>query len=165
MCYVKFDKNLLKTNLSARAMILYALMANRAELSAANGWVDANGVYIYYTITAVMDEMHVSRSQAIRLLHELETEGLIQRQRQDGNRNKPLKIYLPRGAKNDTLRGVKNDTTRGVKNDTLIKRDNNNNRFRSNRKTDSYPATYDIALYESTSVIYEEDEEEMNVPK
>ena len=156
MCYVKFDKNLLKTNLSARAMILYALMANRAELSAANGWVDANGVYIYYTITAVMEEMRISRSQAIRLLHELETEGLIQRQRQDGNRNKPLKIYLPRGVKNDTLRGVKNDT--------LIKRDNNNKGTRS-RKTDSYPATYDIALYESTSVIYEEDEEEMNVPK
>ena len=94
MCFIKFDKNLLKTGLSPRAMILYALISNRISISEKNGWCDSSGTYCYYTLSAIMEELSIKRSQAQRLLHELEAAELIIRQRQDGNRTKPFKIYI-----------------------------------------------------------------------
>ena len=94
MCYIKFDKELLKTGLSPRAMILYALISDRISLSKQNGWCDSFGTYCYYTLSAIMEELSIKRSQAQRLLHELEDAELILRQRQDGNRTKPFKIYI-----------------------------------------------------------------------
>ena len=94
MCYIKFDKELLKTGLSPRAMILYALISDRISLSKQNGWCDSFGTYCYYTLSAIMEELSIKRSQAQRLLHELEAAELILRQRQDGNRTKPFKIYI-----------------------------------------------------------------------
>ena len=94
MCFIKFDKKLLKTGLSPRAMILYALISNRISISEQNGWKDSVGTYCYYTLSAIMEELSIKRSQAQRLLHELEAAELILRQRQDGNRTKPFKIYI-----------------------------------------------------------------------
>ena len=94
MCYIKFDKELLKTGLSPRAMILYALISDRISLSKQNGWCDSFGTYCYYTLSAIMEELSIKRSQAQRLLHELEAAELILRQRQSGNRTKPFKIYI-----------------------------------------------------------------------
>ena len=94
MCFIKFDKKLLKTGLSPRAMILYALISNRISISEQNGWKDSFGTYCYYTLSAIMEELSIKRSQAQRLLHELEDAELILRQRQDGNRTKPFKIYI-----------------------------------------------------------------------
>ena len=94
MCFIKFDKKLLKTGLSPRAMILYALISNRISISNQNGWKDSSGTYCYYTLSAIMEELSIKRSQAQRLLHELEAAELILRQRQDGNRTKPFKIYI-----------------------------------------------------------------------
>ena len=94
MCFIKFDKKLLKTGLSPRAMILYALISNRISISEQNGWKDSFGTYCYYTLSAIMEELSIKRSQAQRLLHELEAAKLILRQRQDGNRTKPFKIYI-----------------------------------------------------------------------
>ena len=86
MCFIKFDKNLLKTGLS--------LISDRISLSKQNGWCDSFGTYCYYTLSAIMEELSIKRSQAQRLLHELEDAELILRQRQDGNRTKPFKIYI-----------------------------------------------------------------------
>ena len=94
MCFIKFDKKLLKTGLSPRAMILYALISNRISISEQNGWKDSFGTYCYYTLSAIMEELSIKRSQAQRLLHELEDAELILRKQQDGNRTKPFKIYI-----------------------------------------------------------------------
>ena len=95
MCYIKFDKELLKTGLSPRAMILYALISNRINISEQNGWKDSfGGVYCYYTMEAIAKEMCIEKRQARRLIAELEAAKLILRQRQDGNRTKPFKIYI-----------------------------------------------------------------------
>ena len=95
MCYIKFDKELLKTGLSPRAMILYALISNRIGISTQNGWCDSfGGVYCYYTMEAIAKEMCIEKRQARRLIAELEAAKLILRQRQDGNRTKPFKIYI-----------------------------------------------------------------------
>lgn len=104
MCYVKFDKELLKTGLSPRAMILYALIADRIGLSTENGWKDSFGTFCYYTMNSIAEEMNIDKRQAQRLIHELEAAELILRQRQKGN--KPFKIYIApvsvRGDKNVT---------------------------------------------------------------
>ena len=95
MCFIKFDKKLLKTGLSPRAMILYALISNRISISEQNGWKDSfGGVYCYYTMEAIAKEMCIEKRQARRLIAELEAAKLILRQRQDGNRTKPFKIYI-----------------------------------------------------------------------
>ena len=95
MCFIKFDKKLLKTGLSPRAMILYALISNRISISEQNEWKDSfGGVYCYYTMEAIAKEMCIEKRQARRLIAELEAAKLILRQRQDGNRTKPFKIYI-----------------------------------------------------------------------
>ena len=94
MCFIKFDKKLLKTGLSPRAMILYALISDRLSLSKQNNWRDSfGGVYCYYTMEAIAEEMCIDKRQARRLIAELEAAKLILRQRQNGNRTKPFKIY------------------------------------------------------------------------
>ena len=94
MCFIKFDKELLKTGLSPRAMILYALISNRISISKQNGWCDSFGTYCYYTMESIAEEMCIDKRQARRLISELEAAELILRQRQSGNRTKPFKIYI-----------------------------------------------------------------------
>ena len=94
MCFIKFDKKLLKTGLSPRAMILYALISNRISISKQNGWCDSFGTYCYYTMESIAEEMCIDKRQARRLISELEAAELILRQRQSGNRTKPFKIYI-----------------------------------------------------------------------
>ena len=118
MCYIKFDKELLKTGLSPRAMILYALISDRISLSKQNGWCDSFGTYCYYTLSAIMEELSIKRSQAQRLLHELEAAELILRQRQSGNRTKPFKIYIApinEGTKMSPHEGTKMSSHEGTK--------------------------------------------------
>ena len=62
MCYIKFDKELLKTGLSPRAMILYALISDRISLSKQNGWCDSFGTYCYYTLSAIMEELSIKNN-------------------------------------------------------------------------------------------------------
>lgn len=120
MCYIKFDKELLKTGLSPRAMILYALISNRINISEQNGWKDSfGGVYCYYTMEAIAKEMCIEKRQARRLIAELEAAKLILRQRQDGNRTKPFKIYIAPiknvGTKMSFREGTKMSSHEGTK--------------------------------------------------
>lgn len=62
---VLFSENF--KNLSAEAKILYGLMLDRTQLSAANNWCDKNGeVFIFFTITETVvllsqrDRIHIS---------------------------------------------------------------------------------------------------------
>ena len=109
MCFIKFDKKLLKTGLSPRAMILYALISDRLSLSKQNNWRDSfGGVYCYYTMEAIAEEMCIDKRQARRLIAELEAAKLILRQRQNGNRTKPFKIYAyNEGTKMSSHEGTK----------------------------------------------------------
>ena len=113
MCFIKFDKNLLKTGLSPRAMILYALISNRISLSKQNGWFDSFGTYCYYTMESIAEEMCIDKRQARRLISELEAAELIIRQRQSGNRTKPFKIYI--APINEVNEGTKMSSHEGTK--------------------------------------------------
>jgi len=118
MCYIKFDKELLKTGLSPRAMILYALISDRLSLSKQNGWCDSFGTYCYYTMESIAEEMCIEKRQARRLIAELEAAELILRQRQSGNRTKPFKIYIApinEGTKMSSHEGTKMSSHEGTK--------------------------------------------------
>ena len=118
MCFIKFDKKLLKTGLSPRAMILYALISNRIGISKQNGWCDDFGVYCYYTMEAIAEELYIDKRQARRLISELEAAELILRQRQSGNRTKPFKIYIApinEGTKMSSHEGTKMSSHEGTK--------------------------------------------------
>ena len=71
--------------LSYGAVILYALLLDRVNLSRVNGWFDKeNRVYIIYTIEEISKKMKCSGPTAIKLLQELDDEtgvGLISKVR------------------------------------------------------------------------------------
>ena len=79
--------------LSVHAKLLYALMADRANLSLSNEWIDRNGrVFIYFTIREICETLLCAHDKACRTLLELEDFGLIERQKQgQGN---PTRIYV-----------------------------------------------------------------------
>lgn len=131
MCYIKFDKELLKTGLSPRAMILYALISDRISLSKQNGWCDSFGTYCYYTMQTIAEEMCIDKRQARRLISELEAAELILRQRQTGT--KPFKIYIApvRGDKNVPSEGTKMSSLEGTKMSPKSEQYNQNNRVSS----------------------------------
>ena len=81
-------------SLSTEAKLLYGLMLDRIGLSIHSGWVDElDHVYIYYSLTEIMDQMGCGHNKAIRLLKELDQDiGLIRRKRQ--GLGKPDRIYV-----------------------------------------------------------------------
>lgn len=80
-------------DLSAKAKLLYGLMADRMQLSAINGWCDKNReVFILYTITETSEMLGCGHDKATRLQRELEKYNLLHRKYQD--KGKPAKLYV-----------------------------------------------------------------------
>ena len=65
-------------NLSASAKLLYSYLADRAQLSANNGWKDINGnVFIYCTIHETQQLLGCGHNKATAIMQELERFSLI----------------------------------------------------------------------------------------
>lgn len=82
-------------NLSTDAKLLYGMMLDRMGLSARNGWYDElDRVYIYYTVEEITEDLCCGHNKAVRLLAELDTNGvgLIERKKQ--GQGKPTMIYV-----------------------------------------------------------------------
>lgn len=80
-------------DITTDAKLLYSLMLDRSSLSAKNGWLDKEGrVYIFYTLEQIMSDMHCANQKATKLLKELETKGLIERQKR--GQGKVTRIYV-----------------------------------------------------------------------
>ena len=71
-------------NVSTDAKLLYCILLNRMNLSAKNGWMDAESrVYIIFTIEEIKSSLGCAEKKAVKLLNELEKRcGLIERKRQ-----------------------------------------------------------------------------------
>ena len=71
-----------------------AILLDRMDLSARNGWLDEEGrVYIIFTIEEIKGALGCAEKKAVKLLDELEKKcGLIERKRQ--GLGKPNLIYV-----------------------------------------------------------------------
>lgn len=79
--------------ISYSAKYLYMKFFDRIKVSEKNGWIDDKlGVYIYYTIESIKEDLGIGQRKAIQLKRELIDRGLIEEVRQ--GLNKPNKIYL-----------------------------------------------------------------------
>lgn len=99
--YISVPKVLLGTEdpvyrtLSADAILLYSLLLDLVSLSQKNGWMDEAGrVYIRYPVNKLAEKLHCGRDKVLRLLTELETHGLLLRQKQ--GRGKANLLFLRR---------------------------------------------------------------------
>ena len=113
-------------NISTDAKLLYAILLDRMNLSAKNGWMDEAGrVYIIFTIDEIKGSIGCAEKKAVKLLDELERKcGLIERKRQ--GLGKPNLIYVKNFVDNSVDNHVEgqflncqNDNSGTVKNTTL----------------------------------------------
>lgn len=98
--YIPYARFLLETPLNDTARVVYSLLLSRIYLSQSNGWVDGQGrVFCRYRIKDLMADTGKSKSTIVMALADLESQGLLDRQR-EGTWN-ANKFYL-RVPVNDT---------------------------------------------------------------
>ena len=91
--YLALPKELLKLDLSPTAMVVYALLLDRANLSQKSGWTDEKGrVYVHFAFESIAMYMGFSKATARRALKELEKQELIYKI--PTGYMKPNQIYL-----------------------------------------------------------------------
>jgi hypothetical protein len=80
-------------NLSGDCVLLYSLMLDRVGLSRQNNWIDNQGrVYIYFTISEIMDKFGYAKGKAVKTLARLCDAGLVEKKTQ--GLTKPNILYL-----------------------------------------------------------------------
>ncbi len=80
-------------DMSTDAKLLYGLLLDRVSLSVSSGWIDEQGrVYIIYTISSIMRDLHCASKKAVKLLKELEKYGIVEKVTK--GQGKPALIYV-----------------------------------------------------------------------
>ena len=83
--YYPLPRDILQKNIPATAMLLYAVLLDRATLSQKNSWTDETGrVYVIYPKEKLAETLGSSLSTVKRQLNALEAAGLITRDRPSG---------------------------------------------------------------------------------
>ena len=91
--FFMLPKEIMNKKLSDGGKLLYTLMLDRSSLSSQNGWRDDEGkIYIYFTTKEIKETFGWGEQKVIKILGELEREGLIEKKRQ--GLGKPSKIYV-----------------------------------------------------------------------
>jgi hypothetical protein len=145
---------LLDMGLSPRAVLAAGLILSRLNLSATGGnnWRDENGVFCYYSVDDLSADLHINRRQTSNVFSELLASNVIERR---SNGNRLYRIYAGNicHAKNCMA-----DMQKIASLHTIYSINKNSSSSRTTKKLipDGIPATYDISLYESSSVIDEE---------
>lgn len=104
--YMPVPRALLGMELPSTAILLYAALLDRATLSRKNHYADGGRVYVIYPIEKLAETLSVSDTAVKRHLRELESRGLIHRQRQQGNGPNRIYLNLPTGSAGGTERPV-----------------------------------------------------------
>ena len=91
--YMAYPRFLLISDLNETARLIYILLLDRARLSLKNDWVDEQGkAYVFYPIRELAEDCHKSEMTVKNALADLQSYGLIRRQRQGGRTAN--KIYV-----------------------------------------------------------------------
>ena len=94
--YLPYPLFLLDMKISMTAKAVYALLLRRSSLSQFNHWEDELGrVFIIYPIDAIAADLHKGRTTIKHTLNELESCGLLERQRQTTGTANLLYVRLP----------------------------------------------------------------------
>ena len=137
--YYPVPRELLNRNLPSTAILLYAVLLDRATLSRKNGWTDEAGrVYVVYPIEKLAETLHISETAVKRHLAELTQDGLIERQRPVGNGPSHIFVNIPEESRS-TAEGQPNAPSESAKTPrpTGQKRTTNNRR-KQGKISDSY---------------------------
>ena len=145
--YLPVPRELLRLELPSTAILLYAVLLDRATLSQKNRYADEMGrVYVIYPIEKLAQALSVSETAVKRHLKTLEDRGLIRRTRPKQNGPSQIYLNLPAGsikaggtAQNRPWQGAK---TGGH---TVQKRSGNNRRKRQDL-SDYYQRKEDESL-------------------
>lgn len=153
MRYLFIPDFLLDMELSPRAVLAAGLILSRLNLSAVNGdyWRDDFGVFCYYSVDELAADLHINRRQTSNVFSELLASNILER-RIDGNR-----LYRIYAGSICHAKKCMADMQKFAPQYTIYSNINNSNSCtRKKLIPDGIPATYDISLYESSSVIDEE---------
>ena len=129
--YLPYPRFLLKMEISQTAKLLYSLLLDRSTLSQKNKWQDDEGrIYIIYPIAEIAEILDKGSTTIKGALNELDTAGLLERER--GGFSAPNRLYVkvPRVpqvqfsdqlmAGNPTLIEPENRPTDGQKTDLMM---------------------------------------------
>ena len=96
--YLPFPRFLLEADMAQATKMVYAVLLDRAQLSKNNGWNDSKGqIYIIFPITEIANTIDRSPMTVKNALNELETEGLIERQRRGQSLPNLIYVKIPDG--------------------------------------------------------------------
>ena len=116
--FYKVEEAMLALPLTPRAVLLYAILADRQELSRKTGdkYHDKDGYYIIYTITDICTKLHIGERTARYLLAELEDMKLISTRKQ--GKGLPQKIYIYEVSERQKIAGQERQKIAGLINYT-----------------------------------------------
>ena len=140
--YLLFPRFLLEADLALATKLVYAVLLDRARLSQVNGWADSRGqIYIVFPIVEIANAIDRSPMTVKNLLNELETAGLIERQKLGQSLPNRIYIKIPDGQdivrltdKKSPVKGKENCPSDGQKNIPLMDRKLSTNKLTSNIK-------------------------------
>lgn len=96
--YMAYPRFLLNLDLNETARLIYILLLDRARLSLKNDWVDEQGkAYVFYTIRELAEDCHKSEMTVKNALADLQSHGLIRRQRQGSRTANKIYVRVPVG--------------------------------------------------------------------
>ena len=117
--YSVIPNGIYEMNISSTAMILYAKLLNRAQLSVINDYLDEKGrAYVLYTLDDLATELHRSVSSIKTNMNELVAAGLVEKRRCDKGRANMIFVKVPVSSiasQNSTLYGTDNNPSKGSK--------------------------------------------------
>ena len=88
--YLPYPRFLLKMEISQTAKLLYSLLLDRSTLSQKNKWLDDEGrIYIIYPIAEIAEILDKGSTTIKGALNELDTAGLLERERGGFLRTEP----------------------------------------------------------------------------
>lgn len=96
--YMAYPRFLLNLDLNETARLIYILLLDRARLSLKNNWVDEQGkAYVFYTIRELAEDCRKSEMTVKNALADLQSHGLIRRQRHGGRTANKIYVQVPVG--------------------------------------------------------------------
>lgn len=98
--YMPVPRELLEMDLPSTAILLYAVLLDRATLSQKNKYSDGTGnVYVIYPIDKLAETLSISDTAVKRNLKVLEQKGLIWKVRETKNGPNHIFLNIPEGSK------------------------------------------------------------------